>query len=108
MVEEKKLSERAGKEIMDVKELAQYLRIGKSKIYALIRQKRIPASRIGRQYRFSKDVVDTWLKEKIITKKEEPQIEFFREKDEKSRGPDVTSGLREEKLKKEGGEKVEK
>ncbi len=77
MAEEKKI-----KEIMDVKELAQYLGIGKSKIYALIRQKKIPASRIGRQYRFSKDVIDAWLKERIITKKEEPQIELFKEKKE--------------------------
>jgi len=94
MVEEKKI-----KEIMDVKGLAQYLGIGKSKIYALIRQKKIPASRIGRQYRFSKDVVDAWLKEKIIIKKEEPQIEFFKEKE---------SLPREEKIKKEGGEIIQK
>lgn len=65
------------KEIMDIKELSEYLGIGKSKIYALIRAKKIPASKIGRQYRFSKDVVDNWLKEKIITKKEEADISLF-------------------------------
>ena len=58
------------KQIMDIKELSEYLGIGKSKIYSLIRMKKIPASKIGRQYRFSKDIVDSWLKEKIITKKE--------------------------------------
>ena len=78
MVEE----EKKPKEIMDVRELAQYLGIGKSKIYALIRHKKIPASRIGRQYRFSKDVIDAWLKERIITKKEEPQMRLFKEKEE--------------------------
>jgi excisionase family DNA binding protein len=62
------------KQVMDIKELSEYLGIGKSKIYALIRAKKIPASRIGRQYRFSKDVIDAWLKEKIITKKEEPTL----------------------------------
>jgi excisionase family DNA binding protein len=65
------------KEIMDIKELSEYLGIGKSKIYALIRAKKIPASKIGRQYRFSKDVVDNWLKEKIITKKEEVDVSLF-------------------------------
>lgn len=65
------------KEVMDIKELSVYLGIGKSKIYNLIRQKKIPASRIGRQYRFSKPVVDAWLKEKIITAPEEPQIPLF-------------------------------
>ena len=59
-------------QVMDIKELSEYLGIGKSKIYSLIRLKKIPASRIGRQYRFSKEVVDSWLKERIITKKEEP------------------------------------
>ncbi|MDR3306777.1 MAG: helix-turn-helix domain-containing protein [Endomicrobium sp.] len=58
------------KQIMDIKELSQYLGIGKSKIYSLIRMKKIPASKIGRQYRFSKDIVDSWLRDKIITKKE--------------------------------------
>lgn len=56
------------KEIMDVKELSKYLCIGKSKIYQLIQQKKIPASKIGRQYRFSKSVIDSWLKENLITR----------------------------------------
>ncbi|MBU0952109.1 MAG: helix-turn-helix domain-containing protein [Elusimicrobia bacterium] len=67
-------------EIMDVIQLAQYLGIGKSKIYNLIRTKKIPASRIGRQYRFSKEVIDHWLKERIITGLE-PQIQLFDKKD---------------------------
>ncbi len=58
------------KQVMDIKELAEYLGIGKSTIYNLIRLKKIPASKIGKQYRFSKDIVDSWLKDKIITKKE--------------------------------------
>ena len=65
------------KQIMDIKELSDYLGIGKSKIYSLIRQKKIPASRIGRQYRFSKDVVDAWLKERIITGKGEAELPLF-------------------------------
>ena len=55
------------KEVMDIKELSEYLGIGKSKIYHLIRLKQIPASQIGRQYRFSKEIVDTWLKDQLIT-----------------------------------------
>ncbi|MBI5630868.1 MAG: helix-turn-helix domain-containing protein [Elusimicrobia bacterium] len=65
-------------EVMDIKALAQYLAMGRSKIYGLIRQKRIPASRIGRQYRFSKPLVDAWLKERLIMKPEEPQIPLFK------------------------------
>jgi excisionase family DNA binding protein len=73
-------------QVMDIKELSDYLGIGKSKIYSLIRQKKIPASRIGRQYRFSKEVVDSWLKERIITKKEEPGLPFFGNKDKDTAG----------------------
>ena len=53
-------------EIMDIKELSSYLGIGKSKIYAMARNKKIPASRIGRQYRFYKVLVDKWLQEKTV------------------------------------------
>jgi len=65
-------------EVMDIKTLAQYLGMGRSKIYNLIRLKKIPASRIGRQYRFSKDLVDQWLRERLITRPEESQIPLFK------------------------------
>ena len=65
------------KEVMDIKDLAGYLGIGKSKIYALIRTRQIPASRIGRQYRFSKEVIDSWLRERIITQTPDAQKSFF-------------------------------
>ena len=63
-------------DVMDIKTLAHYLGLGRSKIYGLIRQKKIPASRIGRQYRFSKSLVDAWLKERLIIP-QETQIALF-------------------------------
>jgi excisionase family DNA binding protein len=63
-------------DVMDIKTLAHYLGLGRSKIYGLIRMKKIPASRIGRQYRFSKDLVDAWLKERLIMP-QETQIALF-------------------------------
>lgn len=63
-------------DVMDIKTLAQYLGMGRSKIYGLIRLKRIPASRIGRQYRFSRGLVDAWLKERLIMPRES-QIALF-------------------------------
>ena len=65
------------KDVMSIKELSDYLGIGKSKIYNLIRHQKIPASKIGRQYRFSKDVINNWLKESIITFPKEPQMRLF-------------------------------
>jgi excisionase family DNA binding protein len=64
-------------EVMDIKALAQYLGMGRSKIYGLIRQKKVPASRIGRQYRFSKALVDAWLKERLIMPTQEQQFSLF-------------------------------
>ena len=69
----------AVREVMDIKSLADYPDMGKSKIYALIRQKKIPASRIGRQYRFSRVVVDQWLNERLITKDRDSQMSLFKE-----------------------------
>lgn len=64
-------------EVMDIKTLAYYLGMGRSKIYNLIRQRKVPASRIGRQYRFSKPLIDQWLKEQLITRPEEPEMTLF-------------------------------
>ena len=59
--------ENVQKEIMNVSELASYIGVSKSKVYKLIKIKKVPASKIGRQYKFSKQVIDAWLKESIIT-----------------------------------------
>ncbi|MEK7743044.1 MAG: helix-turn-helix domain-containing protein [Elusimicrobiota bacterium] len=67
-------------EVMDIKTLALYLGMGRSKIYNLIRQKKVPASRIGRQYRFSRPLVDQWLKEQLILRPEESQMPLFKTK----------------------------
>lgn len=71
------------KDIMSTKELSQYIGLSKSKIYQLIRQKKIPASKIGRQYKFSKEMVDAWLKEKIITLPKESPTKLPSEKSKK-------------------------
>ncbi|MFC1522436.1 helix-turn-helix domain-containing protein [Elusimicrobiota bacterium] len=53
-------------EVMDIKELSSYLGIGKSKIYAMVRDNKIPTSRIGRQYRFYKALIDKWLQDRVV------------------------------------------
>jgi excisionase family DNA binding protein len=81
------------KDIMSTKELSQYLGFSKSKIYQLIRQKKIPASKIGRQYKFSKEMIDAWIKEKIITLPEEPQAKVSQEKKKKIQGVEGTGKI---------------
>lgn len=54
------------KSIMNVEEVAEYLCFSVKKIYRLVETNKIPASRIGRQYRFVKAAVDEWLRDKSI------------------------------------------
>ncbi len=55
------------KNVMSVQETADYLGFSDAKVYKLIEAKKIPASRVGRQYRFLKDVLDMWLTRNIIS-----------------------------------------
>ena len=54
-------------EVMDVKAVASYLGISTSKVYKMLENGEIPASRVGRQYRFLKEAVDDWLRENMVT-----------------------------------------
>lgn len=49
--------------ILTVREVAQYLRMSETKVYALVKQHHLPAVRIGKVWRFRKDLLDQWLSE---------------------------------------------
>ncbi len=61
-------------EIMTLKETAKYLKIGKSTLYRMAREGKIPAVKIANQWRFRKDEIDKWWREvrnkEILTHKE--------------------------------------
>ena len=46
---------------MTVAEVAEYFNVGRITIYGLARDGMIPAFRIGRDYRFDRDVIDKWM-----------------------------------------------
>ncbi|WP_281178324.1 helix-turn-helix domain-containing protein [Candidatus Desulfofervidus auxilii] len=48
-------------EIMTLEETAKYLRIGKSTLYKMAREGKIPAVKIGNQWRFKKEDIDKWF-----------------------------------------------
>jgi excisionase family DNA binding protein len=48
-------------EILDVKEIAKYLRISTKKVYQLIQDNEIPFKKIGGQYRFIQSQVNEWI-----------------------------------------------
>jgi excisionase family DNA binding protein len=52
-------------EFMTTKEVAQYLRVDEYTIYRLVSQKKIPAFKIGNQWRFKRSLLEHWLKTKM-------------------------------------------
>jgi len=49
--------------IMTSKEVAEYLRIPVRTLYKLCQEGRIPATKVGKHWRFRKDMLDKWFKE---------------------------------------------
>jgi excisionase family DNA binding protein len=50
--------------LMTIEEAAAYLRVGKKTIYRLLKRGKIPATKVGRQWRFNKSSIDEWLSKK--------------------------------------------
>jgi len=48
-------------QLMDVEELAEYVRLTKRTIYRLIKKGTIPAVQVGHKWRFNKEAIDKWL-----------------------------------------------
>jgi excisionase family DNA binding protein len=46
--------------VMTASELADYLKVHRSTIYRLLKNNRLPAFRVGSDWRFNKDVIDQW------------------------------------------------
>ncbi|HOW58680.1 MAG TPA: helix-turn-helix domain-containing protein [Candidatus Omnitrophota bacterium] len=52
-------------QIMTPKEAAKYLGFHLVTIYRLLKKNEVPATKIGGQWRFKKDVLDKWLMERM-------------------------------------------
>ncbi|MGQ9571711.1 MAG: helix-turn-helix domain-containing protein [Dehalococcoidia bacterium] len=48
-------------EVLTVEELARYLRVSRSTLYRLLRDREIPAAKIGGYWRFRRQTIDEWL-----------------------------------------------
>jgi excisionase family DNA binding protein len=55
--------EREPGDVLTIEELAAYLKIPKSTLYKLVRERKIPSQKIGRHWRFRKGAIDNWLEE---------------------------------------------
>jgi excisionase family DNA binding protein len=56
-------------DFMTVKEVADYLRCHPSSIYRLLRRKKIPAFKVGFDWRFSPQAIDTWMNGRFETQR---------------------------------------
>lgn len=49
-------------EWLTIQEAAKYLKMGKSTVYKLVAEGRLPAHKAGREWRFDAAEIDEWLK----------------------------------------------
>ena len=48
--------------IMTVHDVAEYLRLSEAKVYKMANEGRVPALRIGKTWRFKKELIDEWIR----------------------------------------------
>jgi len=54
-------------EILTLEEVAQYLRLKPQTIYKWVQERRIPAVKLGKEWRFRKSILDRWLNEQMLS-----------------------------------------
>lgn len=50
-------------QVMTIDELAAYLKVAKSTLYKLAQEGRVPGQKVGKHWRFHKELIDQWLGE---------------------------------------------
>ncbi len=59
------------KNIMTLEEVASYLRLKPQTIYTWAQEKKIPAAKLGKEWRFRRDIIDKWFNRHIDSKFDE-------------------------------------
>lgn len=67
-------------EILTLEEVALYLRLKPQTIYKWAQEKRIPAVKLGKEWRFRRSVLDRWLDDQMLG--EESGFSHLREGEE--------------------------
>lgn len=52
-------------EIMNIEEVAEYLRLKPQTIYTWAQEKKIPAAKLGKEWRFRRSVINKWFNQHI-------------------------------------------
>jgi excisionase family DNA binding protein len=61
------MSSADGHEILTLEEVAQYLRLKPQTIYKWAQEGRIPAAKLGKEWRFRRSVLDRWLDDQMTS-----------------------------------------
>lgn len=61
---EVQLMDENASDVMNIDDLAEYLKLPKPTVYKLAQSGEFPGKKAGRQWRFHKDAIDRWLSEK--------------------------------------------
>ena len=48
---------------MTIEEVASYMQVSRFTVYRLAKERSIPASKVGRQWRFQKEEIERWMQE---------------------------------------------
>jgi len=60
--------------VMTVHEVARYLRLSEAKVYRMSRIGVVPAIRLGKAWRFRKDLIDEWMRRETEKASRSPQL----------------------------------
>jgi excisionase family DNA binding protein len=69
-----------GHDILTLEEVAHYLRLKPQTIYRWAQERRIPAVKLGKEWRFRKSILDRWLDEQMLS--EESGFSHLREQND--------------------------
>jgi PTS system nitrogen regulatory IIA component len=47
---------------LTIDELAEYLKMGRTKLYTMAQMGKVPGNKIGSQWRFDREEIDQWIK----------------------------------------------
>ena len=61
--------------IMNVHDVATYLRLSEAKVYRMAKLGIVPAFRVGKSWRFKKDLIDDWIRQQTRLASRQPGAE---------------------------------
>jgi len=55
--------------LMTINEVAAYMQVSRFTVYRLAKDHTIPATKIGRQWRFQKEEIDQWIRNQYLSER---------------------------------------